>query len=694
MTSDKPSLEPLLAPRSIALIGASRKTGTYGRALLDMLVGGGFEGQIYPVNPNQARADHPDSTEHNLTFMASLEDLPEAPDHTVLAVGTAHLDAAFEQVIRAGSKAATIFADSKDHDQKARIKAMAREAGIPLIGPNSMGFHNLDHHTRITPFPVPLDLTPGGMAAVVQSGSILGALLNNDRRFRFNTLISTGSEATTTAADYLHWLLGRSTTRVVGMFLESVRDPEGFLHALERAADLDIPVVILKVGRSEASARMAMSHTGALVGNHQVFVAAAESRGAHLVDTVDEMAALLQVFNQGRRATGAGIASIHDSGGERELIADLAEDLKVPFAQLAPATLAKIEDILEPGLDADNPLDAWGTGHGADEIFTRAFLAMLDDDAVAAGLYMLDWRQNYPLHEMHEQVIYKIMAATAKPVFAASNFALTDNREMAARMADKGLPLVEGSREILVAMKHLLQHGKTRQKKIDPAPHPDRSSWLARLAAAPMDEAESMSLLAAYGMATPEYAVAESTDDAVSKALEIGFPVALKTLADGVHHKTDVDGVKINLTSAEAVAAAYQDMASRLSPRVLVAGMVPGGIELALGAVRDRDFGMAVMISAGGTGVELLDDKMILMPPFDADTVLSRLKEMKIHTLMTGYRGKPPLAITAFAQFAAAFSHLVHDLGPGLEEIDLNPVIVHETAAVAVDALFLPRINS
>ena len=161
-----------------------------------------------------------------------------------------------------------------------------------------------------------LDHTPGGIAAILQSGSVLGALVNNDRRFRFNTVISSGSETVTTAADYLHWVIDQPTTRVVGMFLEAVRDPESFLQGLERAAARDIPVVILKVGRSEAGARMALSHTGAIVGNHDVFRAASESRGAHLVDTVDELAAVLQVFSQGRRALhkgeNTGIATIHD----------------------------------------------------------------------------------------------------------------------------------------------------------------------------------------------------------------------------------------------------------------------------------------------------------------------------------------------------------------------------------------------
>ena len=690
MTSSAVSLDPLLAPQSVALIGASEKTGSYGKALLDMLIGGGFGGAIYPVNPGYVKrpGEYP--------FYARMADLPAAPDHTVISVGTGHLEDAFAAAIRAGTRAATIFADTRDKDQKSRISDMAREAGIPLIGPNSMGCHNFDLKMRITPFPVPLDLKPGGIAAILQSGSVLGALVNNDRRFRFNTVISTGSESITTAADYLHWVIDRPTTRVVGIFLEAVRDPESFLHGLERAAHLDIPVVILKVGRSEAGARMALSHTGAIVGNHDIFRAASESRGAHLVDTVDELAALLQVFSQDRRAAQhdekTGIATIHDSGGERELIADLAEDLNVPFARLTPATLEKIEAVLEPEMDADNPLDAWGTGHNADEMFFTSFKAMLDDPAVAAGVYMLDWRQNYHLHEMHEEVLYRINDITDKPVIAGSLFALTDNAEMASRMADRHIPLIEGSREILIAMRHLLNHGRQHvRQEADQRENPAAAEWRQRIPTSPMTEDENMALIAAYGINTPKIAVATNRDEALAAASAIGGPVVLKTLAEGVHHKTEKGGVHVNLTSTEAIIDAYDDLAGRLSPRVLVAAMAAAGFEMALGAVNDRDFGMAVMISAGGIGVEMFDDKLILMPPFSAETVLAHLPQMKSYRMLTGYRGKPPLALHAFAEMAARFSSLVDDLGDVISTADINPVIINTEAAVAVDALILPK---
>lgn len=687
MGTKAPSLSPLLAPASVALIGASLRPSSYGLVLYEMLKAGGYKGAIYPVNPGYAdqHADMP--------FYGSLGELPAAPDHSVIAVATERVIAALDDAIKAGTKAATVFADTHDAAMKDRIGDMAREAGIPLIGPNSMGLHNLDLSLRITPFPMPLDLKPGGIAAIIQSGSVLGALINNDRRLRFNTVISTGAEAVTTAADFLKWVIDQPSTRVVGLFLEAVRDPDGFIDALDDAARRNIPVVILKVGRSEASARMALSHTGAIVGNFEIFRVAVERRGAHLVKTLDEMAATLAVFSQGRAAMGKGIATIHDSGGERELIADLAEDLDVPFARLSDATLAEIQSCLEPGMEADNPLDAWGTGHGANEIFARSFKAMLKDEEVGAALYMMDWRQNYYLHEMHEKVLYSVADTTAKPVIAASNYALTDNREMALRMADRNIPLVEGTREALIAVRHLLNHGRqgeARQSKVEMTEYPAAAAWKKRLASLPFAEDELFGLLRDYGISTPVTEVATSQEEAVAAAMRIGFPVVLKTLAEGVHHKTEVGGVKVNLEDIASVADAYDDLSHRLSEKVLVARMVGGDVEMALGAVNDPDFGMAVMISAGGIGVELFDDKFILMAPFSADEVLAHLSGLKIYRLLEGYRGKPRLSIEGFADMAARFSHLVHDLRDVVTSADINPVIVNDSTVCAVDILIIP----
>ena len=338
------ALDALFNPSSVALVGTSDKPDSYGHAMMSMCRGGGFTGRIMGVNPRLADPSH--------DIFADLSDLPQTPDHAVLCVATDRVEAAVEDALAAGAKALTIFAECPDAEMRQRIGARVRSAGAVMCGPNSMGLHDLTHGLRITPFPVPLDLSPGGIGLIAQSGSVLGALMNNGRSLRFNRAVSTGSETVTTAADYLDWMAGCKETTAIGLFLECVRDPQGFMAALERASSRDIPVVVMKVGRSTLGAKMALSHTGALVGDDAVFRAMVTRLGGHLADSLDEMAAMLAVFSKGQRAPVRAIASVHDPGGERELLADMAEGAGLRFATLSEETRATMLDVLEPGLRA------------------------------------------------------------------------------------------------------------------------------------------------------------------------------------------------------------------------------------------------------------------------------------------------------------------------------------------------------
>ncbi|MGB3316762.1 MAG: acetate--CoA ligase family protein [Albidovulum sp.] len=669
-------LDPLLAPKSVALLGASTVPDSFGWAMLDMARAGGFAGPVHPVNPRYA------GTERG--FFARLSDLPEPVEHVVLGVANERLEACLTEAAEHGAKAVTIFADGKGPARPDRIRAIAREAGMQVCGPNSMGFHNLDIGLRISPFPAPKTLVPGGIAAILQSGSIMGALAHNDRRLRFNMLVSPGSEYLTTAADYLDWALDQKTTRVVGLFLEAVRDPETFLAALDRAEMLGIPVAMLKVGRTDLSRKMAQSHTGALVGDHDVFEAAMRERGVHLTDTVDELAATLQLFAMGKPAAPGAIAALHDSGGERELLVDTAERLSLPLARFAPETVARIERHLEPGLHAENPLDAWASGKNAEVTFLEAARAMMDDPGVAVGLYVLDWRQDYYLHAMHARVLIEAAKGTEKPLVALSNYSLTVNHDLACQLADHGIALLDGTEEGLKAVRHLLS-ARDRRPVDRPVSH------VRTLTAIGEGEAAGLALLATAGIDTPDHGRAATIEGTVAEAARIGYPVALKTAAPGIAHKTEAQGVALNLRDEAALRAAYADMAARLGPEVIVAAMVTSGAEWSLGVINDRDFGPAVMIAPGGVMVELLPERAVLMAPFTADTARAAILTLRASRLLTGYRGQAPLALDALAGAAACLSQLAHDARHQIEEMDVNPVIVTLDSAVAVDVLITPR---
>jgi acyl-CoA synthetase (NDP forming) len=675
-------LQPLLAPGSLALLGASPRPDSFGKAMFEMAMSGGFNGRIFAVNPNYDEIN-------GVSCYPTLDAMPAMAEHVVLGLANERIEQGLQQAIDHGAKAATIFADCSDAAMRSRIREMAKQSGILLGGPNAMGFHNLDIGLRVTPFPAPVDIQAGGIAAILQSGSVMGALVHNDTRLRFNLLVSSGSEFNVTAADYLLWAVEQPTTKVVGMFLESVRDPSGLLGALTIARKKNIPVVILKVGRTETSRKMAASHTGAIIGNHSVFRTVMRDAGAHLVDSIDELAASLHLFSQARPVPNGAMASIHDSGGERELLADIADDLDVPLAKLNHDTVERIAAHLEPGLKAENPLDAWGSGKSAEATFESAFQAMMEDQSVAVGLYVLDWREHYYLHEMHTRALIQVAKKTRKPVAAVSNYSLSHDRSLAQRLADHGIPLLKGTREALKACKQLFDHRDFRfEPPIEYQPHGEISKFKQDLAGQhQLTDAAGFELLSAYGIRTPSHVVVHDRVAAAQAAERLGYPVVLKTANPAIAHKSEVHGVRLHLRNESEVKQSYDDIAARLGSEVLVCQMIDGDMEWIIGMINDRDFGPAVMISPGGVMVELLDERVILMAPFDANLVAEKLLKLRATRLLTGYRGRDPLAFDALCETAANLSRLVIDLQQDIKELDINPLLMSDRAAIAVDVL-------
>ena len=685
MKIDNRNLDPLLAPKSIAIVGASTKLNSYGLALLNMLINGKFRGAIYPVNPKY-------KSYKNIKFYSSILEIPAKPDNTVIAVSSNRVESAVNEAIKAGSKSLTILADISEEKFNKKIKNIADEAGIPICGPNSMGIHNLEKNIRISPFVFPSDLITGGIAMIIQSGSVLGALTNNDRRLRYNFFVSSGSENVTNASDYLLWALKQPSTSVVGMFLESVRDPVLFIEGLKLAKEKDIPIVILKVGRTEASSKLALSHTGALVGDFEVFKAVIEKYNAHLVYSIDEMAASLQVFSHYQTIERKGIASIHDSGGERELIVDIADDLSVPFARLSKETREKLTNVLEPTMDTNNPLDAWGSGHDADKLFKNAFLHLLSDKNVSLGLYVQDWRQDYYLHLMHEKILLEVKKETKKPIIAVSNYSMTIDQEMAKRFLDNGIPLVKGTKEALIAIKNLLNNEKIKFS-LNPRPKNKKFvKWSIKLNKSKhLDPVQGFALLNDYGINVADYRVCNSISDVVEASKIIGFPLVIKTLTENLHHKTEVNGVIVNVKNLKDLKENYRDLEKRLGKKVLVSKMITGGIEWSIGVKNDPDFGPAVMISLGGTLIDILDEKLILMAPFSPTELQKKLKPLKSYNLLKGYRGSSKYSVKKLCEAASKISYLALDFSKHINEIDINPIIILEDNAVAVDNVFIVK---
>ena len=688
----------MLEARSVAVVGASIKDGSLGLAMMEELLRGRYEGAIYPVNPGYEEV-------LGLRCYPSVADLPEAVDLAILGVANHRIEQTLSDAIAAGARSAVTISSLYEPAAEPgrppltpRCAAIARAAGIPVCGGNGMGFLNEEHHLRATGFATPDHLRHGPVTFISHSGSAFAALAFNDRGIGFNLMVSSGQEIVSTLADYMEYALGLERTRVLALLLETVRDPAKFRAQPARAAQQHVPVVALKVGRTEDSKAMVTAHSGALAGEHGAFEALFDAYGVLEAHTLEEMADAMELFSTPRRAgVGTGIATLHDSGGERALLVDVAHDLGVPLAQIDDATRTRIQAALDPGLEAANPLDAWGTGIDQDPIFVECLRALHDDPDTAAVAFAVDLtRQGQPYEDGYLQVALDVFASTTKPFCVLSNLASAVAIEEAALLRDAGIPVLEGTASGLTALGMLLRHRDASAAPASQTPAPVapevRDRWRARLAeGGAFSELEGLRMLADYGVPVIETREAATVDDAAAAAAALGYPVAMKTAAPGVQHKSDVDGVKLGLANEDAVRGAYDDLAARLGPQVVVAPMAPAGVEVALGIVRDPQFGPLILAAAGGVLVELLKDRALAVPPLDERRAGALLDRLKSRALLDGVRGGPAADVPALVHALVRLSVLADDLGDLIDALDVNPVIASPGGSVAVDALVVPR---
>jgi len=685
----------MLEPRSVAVVGASIKQGSLGASMMRELRRGGFEGSVYPVNPGYDEVD-------GYRCYPSIGEVPEPVDLAILGVANARIEQALSDAAAAGAGSAVTFSSLHEEpgdgpDLKQRLRAIAVEHGMPMCGGNGMGFVNVGSKTRAVGFETPDDLRSGPVTFISHSGSAFSALSFSDRGIGFNLLVSSGQEVVTTMDAYMGYALDLETTRVLALLLETVRDPEAFRAQLARADEQGVAVLALKVGRSAASQAMVTAHSGALAGEHGAYEALFDAYGVHEMRTLDELADTIELFASPRRVFGgSGIASVHDSGGERAMVVDLAGELGVPFADVRAETIARIEDTLDPGMESANPLDAWGTGIDGDRIFRDAFAAFREDREVSVSVFCIDLTlQGEPYDQGYLQIAREAWQASDQPFCMLSNLASAVAQSEVRILRDAGIPVLEGTDSGLRALRHLLDDGARRARTATTMPEPVaaeiRTRWRAELQRGDaLNETVVMQLLADYGVptvASVTIAPPEGIAEVVAAAEKLGYPVALKTASPEISHKTEAGGVRLGLVDAESLTAAYTDITDRLGPVVTVAAMAPPGVEVALGVVHDPTFGPLVLVAAGGVLVELLHDRVLAMPPLDVSAAHRMIERLTMRPILDGVRGAPAADVDALARAISRLSVLAADLGDLLAALDVNPVIAGPSGCLAVDAL-------
>jgi acyl-CoA synthetase (NDP forming) len=690
--STKQNLERLLNPKSIAFVGASTKTDVAGNDMLLEVLLSGYNGRIYGVNPKYSDVE-------GIKCYPSLADLPEVVDLVVLAIGNARLEEQLKEVTRLGIGAVVLFGsayleDDEDPPLMQRIAKIAQEANIPICGAGGMGFYNLDIHLRIFPQYIERKFQKGNVAYISQSGSALTGLLWNNQLIRFNIAISTGQELVTTASDYLDYLLDLRTTKVVALFLESVRDPEGFILTLKKARKKEIPIVVLKVGRTETSAKLAVSHSGAIAGDDAAYQALFNYYGVIRVKSLDELAATCQLLSMDKKLVSGYLSAIMDSGGEREMLMDLAEEMGIGFTEIGKETARILKENLDPGLEPINPLDAWGTGNNYESIYENCLQALVDDNKTSIMLFVADLTSGFWLHETFARICQKVSLNTHKPIVVMTNHIGTDSQNIAKRLQSSGVTVLSGTIPALQAIKHAFGYRdfikKDLKKPFTFQKNAHKNKWIKRLQQPePLDELESLALLQDYQIPVQRAGIAASESEAVAVAKKIGYPVVIKTAMPKILHKSDVQGVKLNLSTDQEVQEAYADLANRLGGRVLVTGLEKGQVEVALGYIKDPQFGPLVLIASGGVFIEILGDKQIAMAPFGKEDALEMINRLKINPMLEGIRGTDICDKQGLALILSNFSILAYDFGEFITEMDVNPVKVSAKRCVAVDAMIV-----
>lgn len=689
-------LAPLLTPRSVAIYGASTREHAPGNTAV-LYARDGADGvgrRVYPINPKYEEIE-------GLKAYPSMDALPETPDLAIFCVASERMEQAVTEAAKAGAKAGVIFASCYVQEERtpkltARIAAICREAGMELCGGNCMGFYNYDGGFRATAFGIVAPYTVGGITLISHSGSQWGSFLHNDRRWRYNLAISAGQELVTAAADYMDYALDLDTTRVVGLFLETARKPERFVAALEKAQAKGIPVVAMKLARTAASAHFAATHSGAIAGNHAAYEALFDRHGVTSCQTLNEFGATLLMLGAERRVAAGGFAGLLDSGGYREMVTDLASDEGVPLARLNDDTLARLRARLDPDLEPANPLDAWSTSDGYEEKFADYFRLLDRDPDTAITLGFYDARTTSRLHQGYTRALKAAMAESTKPFAICANFSAADNFSMRQELGDEGVLVFDGTVEGLRAVRHAFEHRDRLARGIEEPPAAPKAAvirrWRERLSeGTPLDEAEGLDLVTAFGVPVVPHIVVETADAAVKAARRLKYPVALKTAMAGIQHKSDVGGVLLGIGNARELRKAYEELARRLGPRVMVAAMAGKGVEMSLGLVDDAQFGSLVMVGAGGILIELLADRRFVMPPCSTADARRQIDRLKARRLLDGMRGQPAADVDALARTVAALSVLAAELGDLIEGLDINPVICRPQGCVAVDALVIPK---
>lgn len=696
-------LEPLLNPGSICFIGASNSAGRIGGLPLSLIVKYGYAGKVYPINPKYEEV-------FGLKCYPDVESLPEAPELAVLAIGAEDVVAMLRRCHAKGVRAAIVYAAGFAEEGEAgrllqnELESFANESGMVVAGPNCMGLANLNSqaHTAFASVfnTATMQQERGRASLLTQSGNVCAALYALLRRLDLpiSQFINTGNEAVVDFAEYLEYLADDPDTDVVLGYIEQLRDGPRFLKACRRLAELDKVLIALKAGSTEKGAAAVMSHTSAMAGDQAVYRSVFERM--QVIEAADfaQMAELARLAGLRHRQGGTRVAVVTMSGALGAILADRFIESGLELPDLS----ASVQEVLRAGIPdygmVRNPVDVTGNVVNDPGFVSQVLESLATDDALDA---VVIYAPGYMLDRMADSII---AAAGRHDRFIAAID--TGSAQSRAALRAAGVAVFEDIGVATAALAPFLRWmggrraAHTACEDAAPAFLPTAASS-GRNAALPEkpDERQALDWLQGYGLPSRDDRVAQSKEEALGHARELGYPVVLKVLSPDIPHKTEVGGVVLDIRDAAALEEAYASMLERVgreAPRarlhgVMVQRMERGGVELIVGARRDPLFGPMISVGLGGVLTEIYRDVSHELLPLSPGQVEGMLRRLIAFPLLDGFRGRPPADISAACAAILAVAEALVNGPTEIKEIEINPLLVRDSGrgAVALDALIV-----
>lgn len=694
----RPSLDRLLRPRSVAIVGASDKPRALGASVLSNLVRNGFDGDIHLINPKRAEID-------GRACLPSVDALPHGVDAAVLAIPRAAVLDTVRALAACGVGSAVIFSagfaegGEEGLAEQREIGRIGAASGMVIEGPNCLGMTNFIDRIPLT-F-VETDARPlgdrRGIGIVSQSGAMACVLCTTlaSRDLGLSFSVSTGNEAASGVEDYVDYLIDDPATRVIAMIVEQFRKPQSFLEAAARARRAGKTIVLLHPGKSSAARESAATHTGAMAGDYQVMRVKVESAGVIFAETLEELGDIAEIALRCPVLPTGGVAVMGESGAFKALTLDLCEGLALDLPVIGDDDAPLLRAALPDFVGVSNPLDLTAQGLVDPDLYYRTLAALFDDDrfgSIVAGIIQTDpVTVGIKLPPILRAV--RDLAPRKPVIFAGLDEGADIGTDYVASLRALNIPYFPSTERALRALKRLNDFAERDFTRADTPPLPAPG---LPVAGGVVPEYQAKHILAPLGIPFPHGAFCTSVEDALQAADRLGYPVALKAQSADLSHKSDAGGVILNLADADQLQAGWERLFANVAAYdpgltldgALLESMGARGTELIVGARSDPDWGPVILVGFGGVTAEILQDVRLLTPDLPIDAIIGELHQLKQAALLRGFRGTPALDVAAVAQIIATLGRILLT-EPMIREIDLNPVILYPQGAVALDALML-----